>query len=173
MSWCRVIPSPIGAIRLEASTLGVRSLTIGVSEAPGAVNPLNGSDPPPKAELVLDLAQAQLERYFEGGRTAFTVALDPDGTPWQRRVWQALRAIRFGEAVTYGELAARLGKPGASRAVGAANGANPVPIIVPCHRVIASGGGLGGYTGGLDRKRWLLRHEGVELVRGRVAGAMT
>lgn len=166
MSWSRTIPSPLGSIRLEASALGLRALTLGAADAPARED-----DMPTAAGLALDLAEAQLERYFEGGRTAFTVALDPDGTPWQRRVWQALRAIRFGQAVSYGEIAAKLGKPGASRAVGTANGANPLPIIVPCHRVIASGGGLGGYSGGLDRKRWLLRHEGIQIVSGRVAAA--
>ncbi|QEH33824.1 Methylated-DNA--protein-cysteine methyltransferase [Aquisphaera giovannonii] len=100
-----------------------------------------------------------LDAYFEGELARFDVPLDLGGTPFQQRVWSELREIPFGRAISYAELARRVGKPGASRAVGSANGRNPVSIIVPCHRVIASDGGLGGYGGGLDRKRWLLEHE--------------
>ena len=81
------------------------------------------------------------------------------GTPFQRRVWDELRRIPFGETISYAELARRVGQPGAARAVGSANGRNPIGLIIPCHRVIAADGGLGGYGAGLDRKRWLLRHE--------------
>jgi methylated-DNA-[protein]-cysteine S-methyltransferase len=85
----------------------------------------------------------------------------PSGTPFQRRVWDALRAIPVGTTSSYRDLAIRIGSPSAIRAVGAANGANPIPIVIPCHRVIGAGGNLVGYGGGLDRKRWLLAHEGV------------
>ncbi len=98
--------------------------------------------------------------FFAGDLAALDRApVDGGGTPFQRRVWAALREIPAGTTVTYGALAARLGVPRASRAVGAANGRNPVSIAVPCHRVIGAGGGLTGYAGGLDRKRWLLAHE--------------
>ncbi|MCI3226821.1 methylated-DNA--[protein]-cysteine S-methyltransferase [Streptomyces sp. NP-1717] len=103
----------------------------------------------------------QLEEYFAGERTEFDVPLRLDGTPFQRGVWEQLRAIPYGETRSYGQLADALGKSGASRAVGLANGKNPVGIIVPCHRVIGSTGGLTGYGGGLDRKRRLLAFEGA------------
>ncbi|WP_340560259.1 methylated-DNA--[protein]-cysteine S-methyltransferase [Streptomyces sp. GSL17-111] len=104
-------------------------------------------------------AVEQLEEYFAGGRTAFSLPLALHGTPFQRTVWAALTEIPYGETVSYGELARRIGRPGASRAVGLANGRNPVGIIVPCHRVVGSSGGLTGYGGGLERKRHLLDHE--------------
>lgn len=98
--------------------------------------------------------------WFAGDLSAFDgVALDGGGTPFQRRVWAALRRIPPGETTTYGALAAKLGAPGAARAVGRANGQNPIAIAVPCHRVIGAGGQLTGYAGGLERKRWLLEHE--------------
>ena len=103
--------------------------------------------------------QQQLADYFTHQRQAFDLPIDPPGTEFQQRVWQLLRQIPFGETLSYGALAQKLGKPTASRAVGAANGRNPIAIIVPCHRIIASNGKLTGYAGGLDRKRWLLEHE--------------
>jgi methylated-DNA-[protein]-cysteine S-methyltransferase len=107
----------------------------------------------------------RLTAYFAGDLGALDpIAVDPGGTPFQQAVWQALRAIRPGETRSYGELARAIGQPHASRAVGAANGSNPVSLILPCHRVIGSDGRLVGYGGGLDRKRWLLRHEGVILL---------
>jgi methylated-DNA-[protein]-cysteine S-methyltransferase len=108
---------------------------------------------------------AQLESYFEGEATSFDVPMDPAGTAFQRRVWRELCAIPYGTAISYLELARRIGQPTASRAVGGANGKNPISIIVPCHRVIAADGTLGGYGGGLDRKRWLLDHEAEGLAR--------
>jgi methylated-DNA-[protein]-cysteine S-methyltransferase len=101
----------------------------------------------------------QLEEYFAGRRQAFDVPLSMPGTDFQQTVWAELRRIPYGETISYGELARRVGNPAASRAVGSANGKNPIPIIVPCHRVIATGGKLGGFGGGLDTKRWLLSHE--------------
>ncbi|MSQ30345.1 MAG: methylated-DNA--[protein]-cysteine S-methyltransferase [Dehalococcoidia bacterium] len=105
----------------------------------------------------------QLTEYFAGRRTAFELTLAPNGTEWQRKVWHALSRIPKGETVAYGTIATRLGRPSASRAVGAANGRNPIAIIVPCHRVVGSNGTLTGYAGGLHRKQWLLAHEGVRL----------
>jgi len=104
----------------------------------------------------LDALENQLTEYFESRRREFDLDLDLGGTPWQRRVWAALLDIPYGAVTSYGELAARLGKPGGSRAVGRANGDNYVAIVVPCHRVIQADGGLRGYGGGLHRKRWLL-----------------
>ncbi|HTB29152.1 MAG TPA: methylated-DNA--[protein]-cysteine S-methyltransferase [Steroidobacteraceae bacterium] len=103
----------------------------------------------------------QLEEYFAGTRRDFDLPMRLAGTEFQRRVWQHLTDIRYGETLSYGELAKRIGNPNASRAVGLANGRNPIPILVPCHRVIGADGSLTGYGGGLDRKRWLLAHEGL------------
>lgn len=108
--------------------------------------------------LFLD-AQRQLDAYFAGSLQRFELALDPQGTEFQRSVWSALLTIPFGETVSYGELAQQIGKPKAVRAVGGANGANPIAIIQPCHRVIGSTGDLTGFGGGLDLKRTLLEHE--------------
>lgn len=103
----------------------------------------------------------QLTAYFAGELQRFALVLAPQGTPFQRAVWRALQAIPFGEAVSYAGIAARIGKPAAVRAVGAANGRNPIPIVVPCHRVIGKDGSLTGFAGGLPAKQWLLAHEGV------------
>ncbi|MDQ8705606.1 methylated-DNA--[protein]-cysteine S-methyltransferase [Streptomyces sp. LHD-70] len=112
-------------------------------------------DEDPFAETV-----RQLTEYFAGERHSFDLPLRLAGTPFQRRVWEGLLTIPYGETRTYGELAAELGKPNASRAVGLANGKNPVGIVVPCHRVVGANGSLTGYGGGLDRKRGLLDLEG-------------
>lgn len=101
----------------------------------------------------------QLNTYFEGRLRDFNIPIAPTGTPFQQRVWQALRAIPYGETRSYSQIAAVIGQPRAQRAVGSANHANPISILQPCHRVIAAGGGLGGYGGGLDRKRALLELE--------------
>jgi methylated-DNA-[protein]-cysteine S-methyltransferase len=103
--------------------------------------------------------QAQLTEYFAHQRQSFDLPLDPQGTDFQKQVWRLLLQIPFGKTLTYGALAKIIGKPDASRAVGAANGRNPISIVVPCHRVIALGGQLTGYAGGLERKQWLLQHE--------------
>jgi methylated-DNA-[protein]-cysteine S-methyltransferase len=105
----------------------------------------------------------QLSEYFSGERTTFEFPISLQGNAFERRVWEALQAIPYGTTTTYGELAARLGAPEAARAVGAANGRNPIAIVVPCHRVIGARGKLTGYGGGLDRKRALLAHEGALL----------
>ena len=105
---------------------------------------------------VLDRAVAQLAEYFAGSRTDFDLPLEPAGTPFQLTVWRALRDIPYAETINYGQLALRVGNARASRAVGLANGRNPISIVVPCHRVIGADGSLTGYGGGLDRKRTLL-----------------
>lgn len=112
---------------------------------------------------ILDRAAAQLGEYFAGERTTFDLELAPEGTEFQQKVWMLLRAIPFGETRSYGQLATKLKRPTASRAVGAANGRNPLGIIVPCHRVIGASGDLTGYAGGLPMKRWLLAHEQRQL----------
>jgi methylated-DNA-[protein]-cysteine S-methyltransferase len=111
---------------------------------------------------VLARTRDQLREYFEGERRVFDLPLAPRGTAFQERVWRALRAIPFGKTRSYAAIAAAIGQPSAMRAVGAANGKNPIAIIVPCHRVIGADGSLTGFGGGLPRKRWLLRHEGAE-----------
>jgi methylated-DNA-[protein]-cysteine S-methyltransferase len=108
---------------------------------------------------VLAEAARQLRAFFAGELTTFDLPLAPAGTPFQRAVWDALRAIPFGETRSYRDVAVGLGAPSAVRAVGAANGKNPLAIVVPCHRVVGSSGALTGYAGGLARKRWLLAHE--------------
>ena len=113
------------------------------------------------AHPVLAAARAQLAAYFAGELTAFDLPLAPQGTPFQRRVWDALLEIPYGATTSYGALARRLGDPRATRAVGAANGRNPLSIVVPCHRVVGADGALTGFGGGIERKRWLLAHEGA------------
>ncbi|WP_232547362.1 methylated-DNA--[protein]-cysteine S-methyltransferase [Propioniciclava soli] len=153
----RVIDSPVGPLTL-------------VVDASGALAALYTADQkhfPDAAALgerddtVAPDAVAQLAEYFAGTRTAFSVELAPRGTAFQHRVWDALAAIPHGQTRSYGQLAADLGSPGASRAVGAATGRNPISIIVPCHRLVGSTGALTGYAGGTERKRWLLHHEGA------------
>ena len=116
----------------------------------------------PRKRQPLTTLKARLERYFAGEPTAIdAIPVELNGTAFQKTVWQALRRIPCGTTISYAELAKRIGDPAAVRAVGTANGANPVAVIVPCHRVIGSNGKLTGYGGGLDRKQWLLEHEGV------------
>ena len=110
---------------------------------------------------VLQQARRELEEYFAGKRKRFEVALDPEGTPFQRAVWKAISTVGFGKTISYGELARRAGFQGSARAAGAATGRNPIGIIVPCHRIMGSDGSLTGYAGGLHRKRALLSLEGV------------
>jgi len=150
--------SPIGELLLTASDSALTGVWFpGRGELPAA--PANDGHAP--ANAVLARACEQLAEYFAGERTTFAVPLEPGGTAFQRRVWEALRAIPYGTTLSYSELARRLGDVRATRAVGAANGRNPIPIIVPCHRVVGADGSLTGFGGGLDRKRWLLEHEGV------------
>ena len=108
---------------------------------------------------ILREAREQFTAYFAGTLTEFSLPLAPTGTPFQMRVWEELNGIPFGTTISYGEQARRLDRPSASRAVGSANGRNPLPVVVPCHRVIGAGGSLTGFGGGLDRKKWLLEHE--------------
>ncbi len=151
--------TPVGPLRLYFSDQGLTALEFAGEDA----SPAPEQDPyPPHLKPLIEAAKRELTAYFAGASTDFAaLTLDPQGTPFQRRVWQELRRIPRGQAISYKELAQRVGKPKASRAVGQANGRNPIALIIPCHRVIAADGGLGGYSSGLDRKRWLLRHEGA------------
>ena len=116
----------------------------------------------PRARQPIPAVGSALARYFAGEIGALdTIAVELNGTPFQKKAWQALRRIPAGTTISYADLAKRIGESSAVRAVGSANGANPVAVIVPCHRVIGSNGTLTGYGGGLDRKQWLLAHEGV------------
>ncbi|HEX6755169.1 MAG TPA: methylated-DNA--[protein]-cysteine S-methyltransferase [Mycobacteriales bacterium] len=151
-----VVDSPIDPLMLVGDESGLRELLMAPhSPPPGAVE-----DRGPLAA-----AAAQLEAYFAGELTTWDLPLAPVGTAFQQKVWAALRAIPYGATMTYGEIAAGLGQPTASRAVGLANGRNPIAVIQPCHRVIGADGSLTGFGGGLDRKRWLLDHERTVLAR--------
>jgi methylated-DNA-[protein]-cysteine S-methyltransferase len=143
--------APVGTLTVEAGDEGVFGLTFGGRGRPSA--PVSA-----RTREHLEAAEAALRAYF-AGEPPVLPRLDLRGTAWEREVWSALLAIPWGETRTYGELAARLGRPGAARAVGGANARNPVSILVPCHRVVQAQGRLGGYGGGLDLKRWLLAHE--------------
>ncbi len=151
------IDTTIGPIELVATNLGLRAALL-PGERPGRLAS-EGSAVPQAGHPVLDQAVDELTAYFAGELVEFAVPLDLAGSPFQLAVWAELTRIPFGETISYGELARRIGNPVASRAVGAANGANPLPIIVPCHRVIGSGGKLTGFGGGLPIKQWLLDHE--------------
>ncbi|KQP75817.1 cysteine methyltransferase [Aeromicrobium sp. Leaf289] len=145
----RWMDSPIGGLRLHSSAGLLTAIEFG-AEPHGR----------PASDPLLDDAQQQLQEYFTGDRRSFDLPLANDGTEFQRKVWGELRRIPFGETASYGEIARRLGyEPVISRAVGAANGANPLPIVVPCHRVVGSDGSLTGYAGGVERKRVLLELE--------------
>jgi methylated-DNA-[protein]-cysteine S-methyltransferase len=150
------IESPIGALLLTADARGLRRVHFQAGPHPLQPPPEWRRDDGPFAQ-----ATAQLGEYFSGRRRTFRLELAPSGTPFQLSVWQALRAIPYGETVSYGQLARQLGLVNGARAVGLANGANPLPIIVPCHRVIGADGSLTGFGGGLDIKRALLSLEGA------------
>ena len=149
-----VVESPVGPLTLVRSPEGLCGLYMHLQRH------LPGSDRfGPRVDTGFAAVTAQLGEYFAGERTEFTVPLAPTGTEFQRRVWSALRTIPYGETRTYLQLAEQLGNPAAIRAVAAANGRNPIGIVVPCHRVIGSDGALTGYAGGLERKRFLLALE--------------
>ena len=151
--------TPVGPLKLYFSDQGLTALEFAGEEV--SLAPEQDSFPLHLLPII-DAAKRELTAYFEGVSTDFAaLTLDPQGTPFQRRVWQELRRIPRGQTISYKELAQRIGNPKACRAVGQANGRNPIPLIIPCHRVIAADGGLGGFSSGLERKRWLLRHEGA------------
>jgi len=157
------VDSPIGALLLTADDDGLSGIWFEENRhgQPPRYLPPAEHDLTTCAGQVLDAARTQLAAYFAGTRTTFDLPLAPRGTPFQLRVWAALRDIPFGETISYLDLARRVAGPTATRAVGAANGRNPLPIVVPCHRVIGADGSLVGFGGGIARKRWLLAHEGA------------
>ena len=167
MSWYDVMVTPVGAVFIGGSDEGLSRLEFmdRAHDLGGIVHRLMGDV---RADPVRDPAAArgaveQLGAYFAGDRFEFELALAPRGTPFQREVWSALGAIAPGETRSYGDIARAIGRPGASRAVGAASGHNPIAVVVPCHRVIGANGTLTGYGGGLERKEWLLEHERTAL----------
>ena len=151
----RSIPSPVGELRLVASDVGLRAVLW-----PDEDDRVHFDDELVEADHpILEAAATQLAEYFAGERTEFELPLDPQGTEFQVAAWKALAEIPYGETATYGEQAERIGRPSAVRAVGAANGRNPLSIVLPCHRVVGADGSLTGFAGGLDAKRLLLDHE--------------
>ena len=150
----RTIQSPLGPLLLSSNDGALTRLSI----RPAAPQP-GGVDPPPNDGALLDRAEEQLAAYFDGSLERFDLSLGPQGTPFQRLVWEALLGIPLGTTRSYGDIATQIGRPKAVRAVGAANGANPIAIIIPCHRVIGSDGSLTGFGAGIEVKRRLLDHE--------------
>jgi len=149
-----VYASPIGELLLT----GDGAALTGVCFPNWTPDPLWQRDDAAFAEVI-----AQLQSYFAGELTEFSLALSPHGTPFQQRVWSAILTVPYGMTTSYGRLAVQLGDSRATRAVGLANGRNPIPIIIPCHRVIGADGSLTGYGGGMERKHWLLALEGLAL----------
>lgn len=150
--------SPLGPLLLTSNGMALTGLFMNVQKyGPAVESDWVESD----TAVPLGETRRQLTEYFAGERTDFDLPLAPEGTEFQRRVWNELTRIGFGETLSYGELATRIGNPNASRAVGLANGKNPISIIVPCHRVIGADGKLTGYGGGLPNKEILLNHEAM------------
>ena len=157
-----LVDSPVGTLTLVATGGVLSGLYMDLQRHRPLQQTFGAPDPTPFTEVI-----RQLDEYFTGQRTDFDVQLRFGGTPFQRTVWAALREIPYGETMSYGQLAERIGRPTACRAVGLANGRNPIGIIVPCHRVVGATGGLTGYGGGLERKQHLLdfeRHATVRLL---------
>jgi len=150
--------SPVGPLLLVGSHAGLNFVSFSSGKHAVSVSPQWNED-----HAVFQGAITQLDEYFGGRRKTFDLALFPQGTTFQRQVWNALRTIPYGETISYKELAQRIGKPKTVRAVGAANGANPIPIIIPCHRVIGQDGSLTGFGGGLPLKKRLLELESRQL----------
>lgn len=149
-----ILPSPIGELLLAGDGESLNEICF---EAPEKRRMIPSNWKYQKGAY--PVATLQLEEYFAGERKHFDLALRPEGTPFQLQVWKALRQIPYGETISYKQLAERVGNPAGTRAVGAANGRNPLPIVVPCHRVIGSDGSLTGFGGGLPTKKWLLELE--------------
>ena len=154
MTFYSTMPSPVGEIVFVGEGEEINRLFFSDPAYPVTIDPAWKRDDDRFAA-----ARRQLEEYFAGERTDFDLPLAPVGTPFQQDVWRALREIPYGVTTSYAAIAVRIGRPSAVRAVGAANGRNPIGLVVPCHRVIGANGKLVGYAGGLDRKAWLLDHE--------------
>ena len=158
--WYTIMDSPFGPLCVAGVKAGLLRVDFQCGNRP--VRPAAAWQEDPSH---LETATHQLQEYFQGQRQSFTLPLAPPGTPFQQRVWQELQRIPFGTTLTYGELAQRLGMPQAARAVGHANGRNPLAIVIPCHRLIGSDGQLHGYASGIALKQRLLQHEGVQLLQ--------
>ena len=158
MTYAATFDSPVGDVHLVGRDGTLVGLYLDRLPDVGPVEPDEGR---------LDEAKQQLEEYFDGTRTEFDLDLAPTGTPFQRAVWEALRTVGYGKTASYVDIARQVGRPTASRAVGAANGRNPISLVVPCHRVIGASGQMVGYGWGVERKRWLLEHEQRVLASGR------
>ena len=152
-----VVPSPVGRLLIEANERAVTRIALTDGEARDSQHP------------VIALCVSQLREYFAGRRTSFDLPLAPQGTAFRQKVWQALRDIPYGGTASYGDVAKMIGIPGAMRAVGQANHANPVIIVIPCHRVIRADGSIGGYGGGVEVKRYLLTLE-ERVLRDKISG---
>jgi methylated-DNA-[protein]-cysteine S-methyltransferase len=167
MTIYRRLQTPVGELLLTASDTALTGVYFPTSRrGPPPTHRADwaedaGQGPTGPTSEMLARAVQQLNEYFAGQRTTFDLPLEAMGSVFEHRVWKALRSIPYGTTTSYGDLAKRLGDPSATRAVGSANGKNPIPIIIPCHRVVGANGDLTGFGGGLDRKRWLLEHEGV------------
>lgn len=146
--------TPLGKLEIRSSNIGITVVWF--------IGPETDYKAPVKNEAVTQCKQ-QLRDYFNGNRQEFSLPIDQSGTAFQKNVWEYLQSIPFGKTASYGDVAQGINNPKAVRAVGAANGKNPISIIVPCHRVIGSNGTLTGYAGGMDRKKWLLEHEAENL----------
>lgn len=156
-------PSPIGTLWLLGDSRGLMRLKIGGTEEDFLQEVVGPYGPPSPSSLSLRLPLSELEAYFEGRLRHFSTSLFPRGTAFQRRVWEVVKEIPYGEVISYGEVASRMGHPRSARAVGLALAANPLPIFIPCHRVVRADGGLGGFSSGLEVKRWLLGFERGDL----------
>lgn len=154
--WFDEFATPVGKLRVAVDDTGVRHVLFETNHHAMPSLADWKRDKKPTREV-----REQLLDYFDGNRKGFDLPINPVGTPFQRKVWKTLAKIPYGATWSYGELAAKVGKPAASRAVGAANGRNPLPILLPCHRVVGSDGSLTGFGGGLPVKAWLLSHEGA------------
>jgi len=144
--------SPIGTIEIQTSTEGITQIIFSGTEKKAI-----------KTNKITRYCKQQLTEYFRGARKTFDLPLDPKGTQFQKSIWACLIQIPFGKTISYRDIADMVNNPKAVRAVGGANGRNPIGIIVPCHRVVGANGTLTGYAGGIERKLWLLEHEGIEI----------
>ena len=167
MTYYTHMDSPVGPLLLAAGDDGLLLIEFVSPRHPAT----RGRDWREGCNAVLAQTRAQLGEYFKGDRREFALPLAPRGTPFQRHVWQALQRIGYGETISYAQLATSIGRPSATRAVGAANGRNPLPIVVPCHRVIGADGSLTGFGGGLPIKQFLLALEGVLPARSELFAA--
>ena len=158
-TWDTILDTPFGALCIVGTAQGLTHV-----EFQDGQRPLRQGLDWQEDQGVLGEARKQLMEYFEGRRQRFTLPVAPEGTPFQQRVWRELQQIPWGTTTTYRKIAERLGQPAAVRAVGHANGRNPVAIVIPCHRVVGANGHLTGYAGGIATKRRLLQHEGALLV---------